>query len=54
MPELEAAEPEPEVARPMNKVIEGRAKHSRKRKTATQEADKPEPEMTRIIDTLVL
>jgi hypothetical protein len=42
------------VARATNEVIEGRAKRGRKRKSATQEADEPEPEVALIIDKLVL
>jgi hypothetical protein len=42
--EPEADEPEPEVARAVKEVIEGRGKRGRKRKTAAQKAEEPEPE----------
>lgn len=41
------------MARAANKVIEGRAKRGRKRKSAAPEADEPEPEVALIIDAPV-
>jgi hypothetical protein len=43
-PEADEPEPEPEVARAVEEVVEGRGKRGRKRKTAVQEAAEPEPE----------
>jgi hypothetical protein len=42
------------VARAAKEAINGRGKRGRKRKSTSQEADEPEPEVARIIDTLVL
>jgi hypothetical protein len=42
--EPDEPEPEPEVARGVEEVVEGRGKRGRKRKTAAQKAEEPEPE----------
>ena len=42
------------MARAAKEAINGRGKRGRKRKSTAQEADEPEPEVARIIDTLVL
>ena len=47
---VDEPETEAEVARAANEVINGRGKRGRKRKSAAQEADEPEPEVALIID----
>jgi hypothetical protein len=42
------------MARVVEEIINSKGKHGRKYKSTTQEIDKPEPEIARIIDTLVL
>ena len=41
------------MARAVEEVVEGRGKRGRKRKTAVQEAEEPEPEVARVIDAPV-
>jgi hypothetical protein len=36
----------------LREIINGRGNHSRKRKSAAQEADEPEPEVARMIEAL--